>query len=228
VNLTERAYNYIRRGGRLTVAQSRGLIERLDRYRAQRILPADPPRPIGVEIGFGMGQALLHWAQQVPDWQLYGIDLYQPGIGALADNLAKSEITNVSIIERPAQLVFDEVKGESVEEVRIYFPDPWPKKRHFKRRLIQPDFVTSLARALSPGGTLRIATDWEPYALWIRECLSLEPSLHKVTDEVCQPEHLSDSEHRIATKFERRGSKLGHAITDFAWVKKMPEPAAGT
>lgn len=224
MNLAERAYNYIRRGGRLTVAQARGLNQRLNDYRANSIMTPVPDQPIGVEIGFGMGQALLHWAQQRPDWQLYGIDLYQPGIGALADNLAKAELTNVRIIDRPAQLVFADVLPGSIQEIRIYFPDPWPKKRHFKRRLVQPEFVESMTRALQNDGRLRIATDWAPYAAWIRECVAGSPQLRKIADEIHSPEQLQESEHRITTKFERRGARLGHAIADLEYIKLPTAP----
>ena len=127
---------------------------------------------MGVEIGFGMGQALLDWAEQAPDMALFGIELYQPGIGALADALCKREIGNVAIVDMPAEDVFVQLSDASVREVRIFFPDPWPKKRHHKRRLIQPGFIAQLERVLEPGGVLRIATDWQPYAEWIEACLA--------------------------------------------------------
>ena len=178
--------------------------------------------PVGIEIGFGMGQALLHWAHQSPDWQLLGIELYQPGIGALADRLIGRELTNVRIIEAPAQQVLAQLPDDCLREARIFFPDPWPKKRHAKRRLVQPDFVGQLARVVAAPGRVCLATDWTAYAHWIRTCFAgvsqfqLEVDATRMPGAASTNEGLSDT--RPTTKFEQRGEGLGHTIYDLVYT----------
>lgn len=223
-------HNYIRRHGRMTRAQSRALQELAGQYRitAQQIQtlagtrPVGTPigLPIGIEIGFGMGQALLAWATNEPGWQLFGVELYQPGIGALADGLHCAELENVRIVEQPAQQVLAALDEGVVSEIRIFFPDPWPKKRHFKRRLIQPEFVTMVARTLENGGRLRLATDWLEYAQWMRECLAHQPELELQLNN-CRSAgtDILAGAGRATTKFERRGERLGHDIHDLVYIK---------
>ena len=207
---------YIRRRGRLTKAQARGLQAFEERFRAQveQVNQQSKQQPVGIEIGFGMGQALLDWAEQDQHMALFGIELYQPGIGALADALCRREIANVAILEIPAEDVFVRLSAASVSEVRIFFPDPWPKKRHHKRRLIQPAFVAQLERVLKPGGVLRIATDWQPYAEWIDECLGQSDLRPMQAEPVSAAGAL-----RPTTKFEARGVRLGHDIRDFVYTR---------
>ncbi len=216
------AHNYIRRRGRLTQAQARALELAGKQYGAdasQIEVAGKSPIRVGIEIGFGMGHALLDWAEQMPDWQLFGIELYEPGIGALADGLAKRKLTNVHIVVQPAQELFAELTDHLVDEVRSFFPDPWPKKRHHKRRLIQPGFVDELARVMCPGGTLRLATDWAPYAEWMREVMDHSTGFSNLQDAVRQPtQSAEDASVRSTTKFEKRGEKLGHDIHDLVYV----------
>jgi tRNA (guanine-N7-)-methyltransferase len=208
----------------MTKGQARALRELVSAYLDDGV-EAVPGVPLGIEVGFGMGDALVDWAQRSPAWRLYGIDLYQPGIAALAEHLHRLELQNVRILEQPAQLVLRTLAPACVDEVRIYFPDPWPKKRHFKRRLIQPAFVDSLARALKPGGVVRLATDWTPYAEWIREAFQDCRDLQNVRDLV-QPgaaqtgdPPADPDDHRPQTKFEDRGRRLGHPIHDLAYQR---------
>lgn len=214
-----KAFSYIRRGGRMTKSQQRGFEQHLPTFQLslEELASLSGAKPLGLEIGFGMGQALLSWAEQAPDWNLLGVELYRPGVGALADQLAKQEIANVSIVTEPAQEVVAHLQAAVLGEVRIFFPDPWHKKRHAKRRLIQPDFVAQLRRTMAPKAKLHLATDWSPYAEWMREVMQaasgfeLHQDSRRAADEQAQID-------RQLTKFERRGEKLGHDIQDLIYL----------
>ena len=230
---------YIRRRGRMTKGQRRALAELGDRYLANPE-PGDWPAafgraaPLGVEIGFGMGHALLDWAARRPDMNLVGIEIYQPGIGALLAGIERRNLSNLRVLPGNAMLVLEEkFPPASIDEIRIWFPDPWPKKRHHKRRLIQPAFAASLAGRLTPGGWLRLATDWTPYAEWIAEVLNGQPALQRIAlaDQASSgpaSEGASDSSSRpmaelgiarLETRFETRGRQLGHEIHEFTYRK---------
>ncbi len=222
------SHPYIRRRGRTTVAQARGLSELLARYRVE---PADWAEASaarrGLEIGFGMGHGLLEWARQVPASRLLGVELYEPGIGALVDRLHKLEVANVAVVDQPAQDVVAALPDGCLDEVRVFFPDPWPKKRHHKRRLLQPAFVTALARVMNDGALLRVATDWTPYADWVREVMEAQAGFATQLDTVRAAEQSSvdddvsgAAEARPRTNFERRGERLGHDIHDLIYVRK--------
>ena len=167
--------------------------------------------PLGVEIGFGMGQATLDWATSQPDLNIVGIEVYRPGMGALLAGIERLGLANLRLLEGDAALLLDsKFEAGSLDEARILFPDPWPKKRHHKRRLIQPGFARLLASRLRPGGRLLLATDWPEYAQWMREVLAAEPTL-----SVAAP-----TGERPATRFEDRGRRLGHRIHDLAYQRK--------
>ncbi len=220
-------FSYIRRRGRMTKSQARGMQVEVDRYRvelqdiAARVSAADT---VGVEIGFGMGHNLIDWGVDCPTWQLFGIELYQPGIGSLADNLQKTGVGNVHVIQHPAQIALEYFPPHSVKEVRVFFPDPWPKKRHWRRRLIQPEFLELLARVLQAEGLVRLATDWQPYAEWMRECFSNSSAFINVFDEVRpagQGAKVRNGSEAVrdATKFEQRGERLGHDTCDLVYCR---------
>lgn len=221
-------HSYIRRRGRMTKSQAHGWQELMPDYSctpSELIARADG-KALGVEIGFGMGHALLDWAADAADWHLCGIELYQPGVGALVTGLQREGFTHVSVVEKPAQEVFAELSTKSAEplidEVRIFFPDPWPKKRHLKRRLIQPEFVLSLAAVVKPDGLVRLATDWTPYAQWMRECFAGSKVFVSEVDHIRQAdEQLVPDSARQTTKFERRGEKLGHEIHDLIYRRSI-------
>ena len=167
--------------------------------------------PLGVEIGFGMGQATLDWAAGQAGLNIVGIEIYRPGIGALLAGIERLGLPNLRLLEGDAALLLDsKFEADSLAEVRILFPDPWPKKRHRKRRLIQPGFARLLATRLRPGGRLLLATDWPEYAQWMREVLAAEPALGAA----------ATSGERPATRFEDRGRRLGHRIHDLAYQRK--------
>lgn len=166
--------------------------------------------PLGVEIGFGMGDALADWAQRRPLLNIVGIEIFRPGIGALLLRLHDAGIPNVRVLEGDAALLLREKFAvASLAEVRIWFPDPWPKRRHHKRRLIQPAFAQLLAERLQPGGQLLLATDWADYADWMERIFAGVDGLASV----------AAAGERPVTKFERRGLDLGHGVRDFAYRK---------
>ena len=207
---------YIRRRGRMTRGQRRALETLAD---ACVVDPQQPDwaqcfgreAPIGLEIGFGMGQALLDWAALRPDMNLVGIEIYQPGIGALLAGIEREGLSNVRVLWGDAEeLMQGSFQSGSLALIHIWFPDPWPKKRHHKRRLIRPDFAALLAARLAPAGCLHIATDWAPYAEWIAEVLKAEPALERLAASGVRPE----------TRFEARGRRLGHEIHEFSYQRK--------
>ena len=166
---------------------------------------------IGLEIGFGMGQALLDWARRCPDMNLIGIEIYQPGIGALLAGIERRELSNLRVLQGSAEELIDaSFPPASIAEVHIWFPDPWPKQRHHKRRLIQPAFIAAVSSRLAAGGILRIATDWAPYAQWIAAALDGASGLATVAAAGARPQ----------TRFEARGRRLGHEIHEFTGQRK--------
>ena len=214
------AFNYIRRRGRFTKAQAVALDALTEQYRWT---PEDlDQRPLGMEIGFGMGFELLAWAQQEPHWRLLGVELYQPGIGSMLSRLQKLEIANVRLVDQPAQLLLQQVSDESLSEVRIFFPDPWPKKRHHKRRLIQPDFLEQLHQKVHTGGIVRLATDWAAYGEWMVEHFADHSGFELVQDEMraANAPSVVAPEVREVTKFEARGERLGHEIRDLQYRRR--------
>ena len=206
----------IRRRGRMTQGQRRALEQLAPRY----LVDPEPNQwpavfgrnaPLGVEIGFGMGQATLDWAASQPQLNIVGIEIYRPGIGALLAGIERLGLPNLRLLEGDAALLLDsKFEAGSLDEARILFPDPWPKKRHQKRRLIQPDFVRLLASRLRRGGRLLLATDAAEYAEWMADVLAAEPAL-----AVAAP-----AGERPTTRFEHRGRRLGHRIHDLAYQRK--------
>ena len=211
--------SFVRRPGRATAAQRRAFAELLPRYGVgdakQRLNLAhlfgrDAKRVL--DIGFGDGEALLTNALNNPTVDYLGIEVHEPGIGHLLLLLEQAAVTNVRVIERDAADVVPELLPDaSFDAVDLFFPDPWPKKRHHKRRLVQPAFVAEVARVLKAGGLLHVATDWADYARHTREVLAENERFAPV-----EPTELSGAPlaRRPPTKFERRGARLGHDIAD--------------
>jgi tRNA (guanine-N7-)-methyltransferase len=214
--------SFVRRPGRTTVAQRRALERLWPRYG----LPADDrvldlsavfcrAAPIVLEIGFGDGEALFGSAVRRSDVDHLGIEIHEPGIGHLLLLLERADVGNVRLIARDAVDVLEHQLGPAwVDVVRIFFPDPWPKKRHHKRRLIQSPFAGQLARVLKPGGLLHVATDWQGYAEQIEVVMRDAGGLRELTAEEARGEPLAE---RPPTKFERRGRGLGHDVWDFVY-----------
>lgn len=166
--------------------------------------------PRVVEIGFGMGQATASIAHAHPEGDFLGIEVHEPGVGALLKRIEELGLGNLRIVQHDAVEVFKHMLADaSLDGIHIFFPDPWHKKRHHKRRLIQSDFVALLVRKLKPGGYLHLATDWEHYAQQMLEVLAADEHLAN-TCETYAPR----PEYRPLTKFEQRGLRLGHGVWD--------------
>lgn len=175
-------------------------------------------KPIVVEIGFGMGHSLANMAKTNPNIHYIGIEVHQAGLGSLSADLHDQQLTNISIVPFDAVTVFEKViPDNSLQGIQIFFPDPWPKKRHHKRRLVQTPFVNLLVSKLKPRGFIHIATDWEEYAEHILDVLSAHPEL----SNTATPHHFSPRpETRPLTKFEARGQHLGHGTWDMIFYRK--------
>jgi tRNA (guanine-N7-)-methyltransferase len=163
-----------------------------------------------MEIGFGMGQTTAEIAAAHPEQDYLGVEVHTPGVGSLLKHIGERELSNIRIIQHDAVEVLEHmIPDGALAGVHVYFPDPWPKKRHHKRRLIQPGLVRLLARKLAPGGQLHCATDWQDYAIQMLEVLSAEPLLANSADG-----YALRPKWRPLTKFEQRGLRLGHGVWD--------------
>ena len=211
--------SFVTRTGRITPAQERALEEIWPKYGVE--LGAAPlaldtlfgraARRVA-EIGFGNGDNLLAIAASRPDDDFLGIEVHRPGVGRLLLQLEERGLTNVRVACHDAVEVLERyLDGQCLDEVLILFPDPWPKKRHHKRRLIQTPFAALLADRLKGGGSLRLATDWEPYAAEMLATLSVEPRLRNAAAE---GGFIPRPAERSPTRFERRGERLGHQVWD--------------
>ncbi len=202
--------SFVRRPGRLTPAQEAAIDLWLPEYAYPSERLADAKRTV-MEIGFGNGQALIHMAQAEPEAHLIGVEVHPPGVGRLLLALKSQGIDNVSVAMTDAvELLEQVIAPKSLDEVRIYFPDPWPKKKHHKRRLIQAPFIQLLAEKLKPQGRVHLATDWMPYAEWMEEVFAESDLYEKVPNA---------HHHRPKTHFQKRGERRGHAIVDLIYVR---------
>lgn len=175
--------------------------------------------PLTIEIGFGTGDTLIQMAINYPNEDFIGIEVHKPGISNILTQIQKNGLTNLRIFPNDAVEVFNQcIPDSSIDRVLIFFPDPWPKRRHHKRRLIQPSFVTLIKNKLKNAGILHIATDWENYATHSLEILQQFPDLINVAGDKL---YSARPEYRPLTKFEKRGQKLGHAIYDLIFVKRI-------
>ena len=209
--------SYVLRQGRRTDAQRRASAELLPRFGIPYSRePLDLDRVFGraapkiLEIGFGMGETTARIAASHPGNDYLGIEVHAPGVGSLLQRIAASGLSNVRIIQHDAVEVLESMIAQAcLDGVHVFFPDPWPKKRHHKRRLIQPPFVALLASRMKQGAYVHVATDWEDYAQQIMEVLSIEPLLANTADG-----YAPRPGQRPLTKFEDRGLKLGHGVWD--------------
>lgn len=214
--------SYVLRQGYFSSAQRHAYESLLPRYG---ILFTEEPvdleqifgraAPKILEIGSGMGETTATIAAQHPEKDFIAIEVHAPGIGSLLNRIEQRGLTNLRVIPHDAKLVLQQIfTSESLDGIHIFFPDPWPKARHHKRRLIQPNFVALLCNRLKPGGYLHIATDWEDYAIHSLHVLSNEQQLVNTADD-----YAPRPPHRPLTKFEQRGIKLGHTIHDLIFTK---------
>ena len=172
--------------------------------------------PCILEIGFGMGETTAEVAQRQPENNFLGVEVHSPGVGSLLRKIAERQLENVRIAQHDAvEVVRDMIAPGNLRGIHVFFPDPWPKKRHHKRRLLQPAFVTELARRLEPGGYLHVATDWQDYAEHIVEVLADEALLENTAQR-----YAARPNYRPQTKFEARGLKLGHGVWDIIFQRR--------
>jgi len=205
------------RQGRTTPAQKRALDELYPKYGiafGQKIASA---RPLVLEIGSGMGETTIAIARAHPEADFVAVEVHGPGVGSLLNAVEREQLKNVRVIRHDAvEVLATMVEDASLVAIHLFFPDPWPKKRHHKRRLVQPDMAALMARKLAPGGILHAATDWPDYAEHMNEVFSKE--------ELLEPAAAGFTE-RPPTKFESRGLKLGHAIRDLRFRRRQKAPA---
>jgi tRNA (guanine-N7-)-methyltransferase len=215
--------SYVLRQGRLTPAQQRACEAFLPQFGIPyRDAPLDLDQAFGrsalkiLEIGFGMGETTAGIAASHPENDYLGIEVHTPGVGSLLKRIAAAGATNVRLIRHDAVEVLSVmIPPASLDGVHIYFPDPWPKKRHHKRRLIQPPFIALLSSRMKPGAYLHVATDWEDYAKQILEVLAAELALDNTASGFAPR-----PEWRPETKFETRGLKLGHRVWDVLFHRR--------
>jgi tRNA (guanine-N7-)-methyltransferase len=216
--------SFVRREGRITAAQTRALDQLLPRYGVPAgDSPLDlatlfgRPAPVHLEIGFGNGEALAAMAIAHPENNYLGIEVHRPGVGMLLRTLEASNATNVRVVCADAREVIEKrIPDASLSAIYIFFPDPWPKKRHHKRRLVQKEFVALVLRKLRVGGAVHLATDWEDYA---QQMLSVLSSVEGLENVAATGAYESRPPARTVTRFERRGRRLGHAVHDLVFLR---------
>jgi tRNA (guanine-N7-)-methyltransferase len=217
--------SFVLRPGRMTAGQRSALDENwsgwgLDRtagrFEAQQAFGRDGP--LVLEIGFGMGGSLVQMAAAAPATNFLGIEVHRPGVGKLMRNMVASEVDNIRVYCDDAVAVLNEcLVDASLDRVQIFFPDPWHKKKHHKRRLIQPGFMELLSSRLKPGGVLHLATDWEDYALHMLTVLDASDTLENLSTA---GGYVPRPEDRPLTKFELRGQRLGHGVWDLKYRRR--------
>ena len=218
-----RIRSFVTRAGRLSTGQARALEafgpQFLVDYRKEAFdfhAAFGRTAPLILEIGFGMGGTTAHIAKVMPDKDFIGVEVHTPGVGSLLKLIGEEDITNLRLIQHDAVEVLNNMIADgALAGVHIFFPDPWHKARHNKRRLLQPAFVALLASRLAPGGYLHCATDWEDYAVQMLEVLGAEPQLANTAEG-----YAPQPAYRPLTKFENRGIKLGHGVWDLVFEKK--------
>ncbi len=220
-----RIKSFVIRAGRMTTAQTKALEELAPKYlvdvSALEKLDCDAifgrKAPLVVEIGFGMGKSFVEMAQHDPLRNYLGIEVHPPGVGACMLLIEELGLTNVKVIKHDAFEVLTQCLGpDSIDILQIFFPDPWPKARHHKRRLVNDSFLALVTPLLKHGGEIRMATDWENYAEQMLECLERAPELHNTAPN---GGYLPRPEWRPLTKFEQRGERLGHGVWDLVFAR---------
>lgn len=216
--------SFMRREGRLTEGQRRALETLWPKFgieSQQQLLDLDVlygrSAPLIFEIGFGMGESLAAMAARHPENDYLGVEVYRPGVGSLLRQVGEHESTNVRVISEDAVIVLEKmIPDASLDRLQLFFPDPWHKKRHHKRRIVQPKFVALVRRKLKVGGVFHMATDWEDYARHMMAVMSDAPGYENC---LAQGAFASRPEYRPLTKFEQRGHRLGHGVWDLLFKR---------
>ena len=226
--------SFVKRAGRTTTGQAKAFEvwgpqfllkyapEPLDMAKAfaldGNVADAQVVAPVILEIGFGMGEATAHIAKVRPNDHFLCCEVHEPGVGALLKRIGEQDIQNIRILQHDAVEVIDNMLPlSSIDGVHIFFPDPWHKLRHHKRRLIQPAYVFRLTQRLKPGGYVHCATDWQPYAQQMLAVLGAEAGLKNTNDQA--DGYCTKPDYRPLTKFENRGIKLGHGVWDLVFQR---------
>ena len=215
--------SFVRRAGRMGPGQQRAMSELGPRFVlpfAAQALDLDAVfgrcAPRVLEVGFGMGSATAEVAAAQPGTDFIGVEIHPPGVGALLKLIGERQLGNLRIVQHDAvQVLAQMIPAGALAGIHIWFPDPWHKKRHHKRRLIQPAFVAQLLPHLAPGGYVHCATDWQPYAEQMLEVLAAEPRLHNTASG-----YVPRPDWRPLTKFEQRGLRLGHGVWDLLFRRR--------
>lgn len=219
-----RIRSFVTRAGRVSTGQRRALDDLGPRFVVPySAAPFDWDADFGrqaprvLEIGFGMGATTAEIAAQRPEDNFIGVEVHEPGVGALLKLISEQGLSNIRIVQHDAVEVLEQMIGtQTLDGVHVFFPDPWHKARHHKRRLIQPPFVALLASRMKPGAYLHCATDWQNYAEQMLEVLSAEPALENTAQG-----YAPRPAYRPVTKFERRGLRLGHGVWDLVFKRRM-------
>jgi len=213
--------SFVRREGRLTPGQQRALEQLWPIYGLAADQPLDLTQtfgrsaPVTLEIGFGNGASLAEMAATDADSDFIGIEVHRPGVGRLLMELERRAIQNVRVFCHDAVEVLEQsIADASLDRVLLFFPDPWPKKKHHKRRILQPAFAALIARKLKAGGLFHMATDWAPYAQHMLEVMEAAPAFVNCSG---QGRYSPRPDYRPVTKFERRGQRLGHGVWDLLY-----------
>ncbi|MET0067386.1 MAG: tRNA (guanosine(46)-N7)-methyltransferase TrmB [Candidatus Thiodiazotropha sp.] len=217
--------SFVLRQGRMTEGQQRAFDELWPRYGIEppeRLVHPSQlfgnPQPVILEIGFGNGEALSQMAHAQPDHNYLGVEVHSPGVGHLMIRLAEQESVNVRILQTDAmELLRHHLEPGSLARVLLYFPDPWHKRKHHKRRIVQQEFADLVHRTLIPGGVLHMATDWEDYAQQMMKVLSAHPGF---VNQAGAGKFSQRPVTRPLTKFEQRGARLGHGVWDLLFERK--------
>ena len=224
--------SFVKREGRLTKGQqaaldthwpAMGLEHKDGMINFSELFGND--NPVVLEVGFGMGASLVEMAKNAPDKNFVGIEVHLPGVGACLSAAHEAEVANLKVFEHDAvEILRDCIADQSLDTVQLFFPDPWHKKRHHKRRIVQPDFVENLRCKLKIGGVFHMATDWENYAEHMMEVMNNAPSFTNIAGDINSEENKSSvyverPEHRPLTKFEQRGHRLGHGVWDIMFKR---------
>ena len=215
--------SFVKREGRLTTAQGRaiednwptmGLTVDMGLLNLTEVFGND--NPVVLEIGFGMGKSLVEMAANAPELNFIGIEVHRPGVGACLADAQAAEVTNLRVFEHDAIEVLDKcIADDALHRLQLFFPDPWHKKRHHKRRIVQAEFAQKVHQKLADNGQLHMATDWEPYAQHMLETLQAQPNYTNLSPN---NDYIERPEYRPITKFEVRGQKLGHGVWDLLFA----------
>ncbi len=216
--------SFVLREGRLTKGQQNALDRHWTAYGLEQAsgkldtqTTFGRQAPLVLEIGYGMGGSLVQMAANETNKDFIGIEVHRPGVGALLMGVEQHQLNNLrTYCDDAVDVLKNCIPENSLARVQLYFPDPWPKKRHHKRRIVQADWLALIASRLEPGGILHLATDWEDYAWWMSEHCLAAPGLRNLGDENgFHPR----PDWRPLTKFEQRGQRLGHGVWDLLWEK---------